>query len=139
MHRSPTVLGAMTPFPITTGPDTQVIAARAILKGHEIRHLPVVMDGIVIGVLTEADLELAEHLTGEPEMPVLRLIRRPPVRVDVETPLKVAVRRMASEGRDAAVVEREGRLVGILTLTDVSKVLVQLMPGPFVDQGGPAA
>ena len=139
MNRSPTVIGAMTPFPVVAGPTTQLIAARAMLKGHEIRHLPVVEHGEVKGVLSEAELELAEKLTGQPELPIGALCHRPPVRVTTEESLKSAVRRMAMAGAGAAVVERNGRLAGILTLSDISDVLLRLLPAPFVDQGGPVA
>ncbi len=139
MQRSPTVLGAMTPFPVVADPKTQLIAARAMLKGHEIRHLPVVEHGEVKGVLSEAELELAEKLSGQPDMPIGAVLHREPVRVAIDESLKVAVRRMAAAGADCAVVERHGRLAGILTLSDISDVLLRLLPGPFVDQGGPVA
>jgi acetoin utilization protein AcuB len=129
----------MTPFPVVADVGTQLIAARAILKGHEIHHLPVMEHGEVKGVLSEAELELAEKLTGEPELPIGRVIHRDPVRVEVDEPLKVALRRMAQAGSDCAVVERNGRLAGVLTLSDISDVLLKLLPGPFVDQGGPVA
>jgi len=136
---SPTVLGAMTPFPVVAAPDTHVIAARAMLKGHEIRHLPVVDDGVVKGVLTESELELAEKLTGQPDLPIGALCHREPVRLGLDVSLKTAVRRMAQAGADCAVVERNGRLAGILTLSDVSDVLLRILPSPFIDQGGPVA
>ena len=140
MKVDPTVLGAMTPFPVVAAPDTHVIAARAMLKGREIRHLPVVDgNGDVLGVLTEAELELAEKLTEEPERPIGSLLHREPVRLGLEVSLKVAVRRMAQAGADCAVVERNGRLAGILTLSDVSDVLLRILPSPFVDQGGDVA
>jgi predicted transcriptional regulator len=136
---SPTVLRAMTPFPLVIAPDATWIAARALMRGHDIRHLPVVDGDQVVGLISLAELELAKRLTGREDHTVRALCVRDPVRVAGETPLKEAIRLMAERGADAAVVERRGRLAGVLTLTDIGDLLLSLLPGPFVDQGGPRA
>jgi CBS domain-containing protein len=136
----PTVIQAMTPFPLTIESGASCIAARSMMVGHEIRHLPVVDDNdAIIGVVSMSDLELSKALTGDEEQLVSTLCIRPAVRIDIEETLRAAVRKMSLGDSDAAVVERHGRLAGIITLTDISDVLLGLLPGPFFDNGGPVA
>ena len=140
MSGNPTVLQAMTPFPIVVEPDTTWIAARALMQGHDIRHLPVVDEhGGVVGMVTLSDIELAKKLLGREDDPVRILCWREPLRIGTEATFNEAIRRMSEHGVDAAVVERHGRLAGVLTLSDIGDVLLGLLPSPFVDQGGPAA
>ena len=130
----PSVISVMTPFPVHAEADTSVIAAQAMMKGHEVRHLPVQRRGEVIGVVTESDLRAATALTASPEMPLARLCTRPPVVVHHDAPLREAVLVMADEGVDAAVVLRNGRLAGILTLSDICGELLRRLPAPFVHE-----
>lgn len=131
---SPSVVSVMTPFPVHVAADTPLIAAQAMMKGHEIRHLPVEQDGKVIGVVTEADLRNAVALTASPEMPIGRLCTRPPLAVPLDVPLKTLVMQMSDEGVDSAVVLRHGRLAGIVTLSDICEELLRRLPTPFVDE-----
>ena len=140
MGTHPTILQAMTPFPVTVRASDSCLVARAMMAGHEIHHLPVLDDAdAVIGILTLADLDLAKALMDDEEMAVAGLCVRAPVRVDVDESLKRAVRAISRAGADAAIVERQGRLAGILMLSDIGDVLLGLLPGPFFDQGGPVA
>lgn len=137
---SPTLIQAMTPFPVTVDPDASCIAVRAMMAGHEIHHVPVVDDeDRILGVVSLADLDLAKALLDDEERAVSTLCVRPPVRVSIDASLREAVRQMSRQGADVAIVERQGRLAGILTMSDLGDVLTGLLPGPFLDQGGPVA
>jgi len=140
MGTHPTVIQAMTPFPVSVKASDSCFVARAMMAGHEIHHLPVLDDDDhVIGVVTLADLDLAKVLLDDEEVEVRKVCVRPPVRVDIDDPLRRAVRRISKAGADSAVVERNGKLAGILTLSDIGDVLLGLLPGPFFDRGGPVA
>jgi len=137
---TPTVIQAMTPFPVTVEASATCLAARAIMAGHEIHHLPVLdRHDKVVAIVSLADLDLAKALVGDEDVPLARLCVREPVRIDFDESLKAAVRKISRAGADAAVVERHGRLAGILTLSDIGDVLLGLLPGPFFDKGGPVA
>lgn len=137
----PSVLTVMTPFPVHATADTSIIAAQAMMRGHDVHHLPVERDGQVIGVVSEADLRTAVALTESNEMPVARLCTRDPLVVETDAPVRGVVIRMAEEGVDAAIVLRQGRLAGIVTLADICEELLRRMPAPFVPPvgGGDAA
>ena len=134
MEAGPSVLTVMTPFPVHAPPDTSVIAAQALMKGHEVRHLPIQRNGHVIGVVSESDLQMATDLLGGSDFPVWRLCTKPPLVVHTEAPVRAVIAEMADLGVDAAVVLRQGRLAGIVTLTDICEALLRMLPGPFLDE-----
>jgi acetoin utilization protein AcuB len=134
MPLGPSVISVMTPFPAHAEADTSIIAAQAMMMGHDVRHLPVQRDGRVIGVVNESDLRTATTLTANPEMPIGRLCTRPPVVVHHDAALRDALLAMSDEGVDAAVVLRNGRLAGILTLSDICGELLRRLPAPFVEE-----
>ncbi|MEO0601941.1 MAG: CBS domain-containing protein, partial [Myxococcota bacterium] len=109
--------------PVHVTAETSIIAAQSMMKGHDVRHLPVVDDGAVVGVIREQDLELAATLTASTHLPVGRLCVHDPLVVETDESLEVVVRRMAALGHDAAVVLRQGRLAGIVTTTDITQFL----------------
>ncbi len=140
MGNHPNVIQAMTPFPVTVKASATCLVARAMMAGHEIHHLPVVdAHDAVLAIVSLAELDLAKALTGDEDVSIARLCVREPVRIDIEESLKTAVRKISRAGADAAVVERNGKLAGILTLSDIGDVLLGLLPGSFFDKGGPVA
>lgn len=63
-----TVAACMTRDPITIAPDAPVLDAAQQLLEHKIGGLPVVEDGLVVGVITESDLfrVLIDDVTAKP-------------------------------------------------------------------------
>ncbi|ALV32442.1 CBS domain-containing protein [Streptomyces sp. CdTB01] len=49
-----------TPDPVVVGPDDPVGTAVALMRTHAVRRLPVVEDGMPVGVVSLADLAVAE-------------------------------------------------------------------------------
>lgn len=122
-RRSVPVIQVMTPFPVHVAGGTSLIAAQSIMKGHDVRHLPVVRDGVVLGVVRAHELEIASSLAGSTELSVERLCVNEPLVVETDAAIDTVVARMAAEGHDAAVVLRRGRLAGIVTTTDICQFL----------------
>jgi len=58
---------------ITIDPDADLIEAAKIMEKHKIRRLAVVRKGILLGVLTAADI--ARHLEGYVDSEVRRILR----------------------------------------------------------------
>ena len=56
MRLNEMVGGWMTENPITLAPERGVIEAYALMTQHDIRHLPVVEEGRLIGMLSDRDL-----------------------------------------------------------------------------------
>ncbi len=112
------------------------MSAQNMMREHSIRHLPVVDQGKIVGVISQRDLQAvtgvvnkdAKHIT------VGMVCRGDPFIVDANTALDVVAQKMAMSGVGSALVQRDDKLVGILTTVDVcrllSETLRELHPSP---------
>lgn len=103
----------MTPDPVVVQPTTLVSTCRELVADGRFRHLPVVDDGWLVGVLHAADLQAAEPgaLVQELDAQVVPL-------VDVASPLADVLRALASTNNDVVVVTEGGRPIGVYTEHD---------------------
>lgn len=103
-------------------------AARTLMNEHGIRHLPVTdPQGRLFGLLSERDLLLAEALTPIEDPTVGVICTTPPYIVDIGTRLDYVVDEMARWQRGSALIVKQNKLVGILTTTDVCRILALLL------------
>ena len=122
----------MTPFPHTVDVDVPLAEAEAMLVRGGFHHLPVLDGHLIVGVLTPHDVVLAHQVRdeGNPDKPIsLRAAveRVEPLVVDIHDRLEAVVLTMAARRATHALVTRQGRLAGILTTTDVCRVLAALL------------
>lgn len=91
-----------------------------VMAWSGVRHLPVLEDRKVVGVLTEGDL-LARRTAGQAdiEAPVSQVMKHPAELAGPEDDLRLAAARMVERRIGCLPVVREGALVGILTRSDV--------------------
>lgn len=134
----PTLGAAMTAFPWSVGLDDPVARARALMREHDIRHLPVMSDGALVGIVRQREIDLVEA-TGGAALKVGDVCRPDPYVVDLATPLEVVLEVMAQRRVDAALVVRKGKLAGILTFGDVCRGFSGFIRGLFPDGGDTAA
>jgi CBS domain-containing protein len=136
-----TVGDLMTTPPTTVGPDETVGAALELMLYDGIRHLPVVEDDSLIGLVSERDL-LPERITR-----AFPALRECPVRDAMATALETAApgdaitdaaARMAELGISSLPVVANGRLVGILTSTDILAERGRDLAPPSNDRTAPA-
>lgn len=125
----PIIQKHMTKSPHAIGIDQPLIVAHALMKKHEIRHLPVLDGGALVGVITDRDLSLIEtlrevdpkHVTVEDAMSSSVYAIKP------ETPLEEVVITMAERKYGCAVVMHHNQVVGIFTTVDACRVLAELL------------
>lgn len=127
MHKASTVLAGMSPFPHTIAVSAPLAAARAMMEAHGIHHLPVVDGQRLVGIISPGDAERgAGGVVGD-------ACRRDVLVVDVHRALASACREMAARHLGAALVTKDGRLVGILTSSDVCRILADVLDPPELD------
>lgn len=120
----------MTPAPVTVAPSTPVPKVQGLMRHRRIRHLPVVEDGRLVGIITDRDVRTVEPspatslAAGEmryllDRLTVRAVMTRPVITVEPREALAEAVRLML-ENRIGGLPVMEGeRLVGILTEVDL--------------------
>lgn len=123
----------MTPLPFSIGIEARVLEARELMAEHDIRHLPVTDDGRLAGVVTQRDIGLV--LDPELDLPFHEELRVRSVCsldayvVEPDTPLDDVVDEMARRRIGSALVARDGRLLGIFTVTDACRLLAATLRG----------
>ena len=119
-EQDPPVERVMTPDPVVVDRGaTLAEAARAMAAGR-FRHVPVVEDDVLLGLLSDRDLRLAAGRDEPDDARVADLMATEVVTTEPGAPLSQAARRMVEHRISALPVEDErSRLVGILSATDV--------------------
>jgi CBS domain-containing protein len=134
----PTLGAAMTPFPWSVRLEDPVERARALMRQHDIRHLPVMSGGALVGVVRQREIDLVEVAAGA-ALVVGDVSRPDPYVVDLATPLETVLAGMAERRVEAALVVRRGKLAGILTATDVCRSYSGFIRALFSDDDDSAA
>ena len=115
----PKVSTLMAGDPLTVQPGTLVSDAVRIARAHGIRHLPVVEDGRLVGILSDRDLRAAVGTGHATDANAAGMMTSDPLTVSPEDALSHAAELMASYKISGLPVVRDGHLVGIVTLTDL--------------------
>jgi acetoin utilization protein AcuB len=125
----PTVQKYMTSFPHTVDADRTIAQADGIMREHQIRHLPVMKSGDLVGMLTSRDVALISSLrdVDPTKVPVDAAMSTEVYAVSPDSPLDEVAKEMASKKYGSAVVMQNGRVVGIVTTVDLCNALAELL------------
>lgn len=115
----------MTKNPYTIPPTETMARACGMMWAHQVRHLPVVENGRVRGMVCEHDLRMARLLRElDPGNVVVESVMDTcPGTVQKDAFLTDVVRRMQLNHWDAVLVLRDDELVGVFTVTDALREL----------------
>lgn len=128
----------MNPNVITVDADDSMLDATKRLKEHNIRHLPVLEKGKLVGVITDRDLKRAapSDATALEAHELLYLIANIKVReIMTRNPITVPYNYTIEEAAELLlqarisgmpVVNKDGDVIGTITQTDLFKVLISL-------------
>ena len=119
---------------VTLSPDETAATALALCRERRIRHLPVLEEGRIIGIVSDRDLRSSTPALGDPdraaalqEVLVEDVMAREVVTVLPDDPIEQAANTMR-EGKIGCLPVLEGDdLVGIITASDVMDALVYLV------------
>jgi acetoin utilization protein AcuB len=135
------VRDCMTFDPVTIGPDARLYDALNVMCSHKVHRLPVLEDGLLVGIVSEKGLLYALPPEDHPlswieagartaSMLVRQIMVREVVTICPDTPIEQAAAIMADHAIGALpVVETPGSrvLTGIITETDIFKVFVEML------------
>lgn len=127
----PSVQKFMSTSPHSIGVDQTLEHAHRLLREHDIRHLPVLSGGKLVGIVTDRDLAVIESLSGvsQKDVPVEEAMSSSVYAVAPDTPLDEVADEMARHKYGSAVVMQNGHVVGIFTTVDACRALHDLLHG----------
>ncbi|TSA81777.1 CBS domain-containing protein [Deinococcus detaillensis] len=140
MNTSRPVSEVMTPRPLTLSPSANLAKAAMTMQTMRVERLPVVHQGQLVGILTDGEVRRALPAIHEGLTPwefavragsllVRQAMRSPVLTVEEHSRLGAALEMMVERRIGGVpVVNEDGGLVGILTLTDVLKAAAQAAP-----------
>lgn len=129
----------MTPNPITITEDTPFQDALKLIRDRRIRRLPVLDPrGRLVGIIAEKDLlyaapspattlsifEMNYHLA---RLRISQIMRRDVITTTPDTTVEQAAQVMAESKIGCLPVMSEGKLVGIITETDIFKTFLEML------------
>ena len=128
------VKDSMTREIVTLAPDETVGTALALCRERRIRHLPILSEGRLVGIVSDRDLRSATPAFGEPERAAAlqKVLVEDVMASDVifalpDDPIEQAANTMRERRIGCLPVVEGGEIVGILTVSDVMTALVYLV------------
>jgi acetoin utilization protein AcuB len=123
---------------IAVSPDVPIHDVLVMFKKEHIRRAPVMKDDKLVGIVSERDLLNASPspVTSLSVWEINYLISKVTVKqvmskkvktIDIDTPIEEAARIMADSKIGGMPVIRSGKVVGIITETDLFKIFLELM------------
>lgn len=127
----------MTPDVITITPETTLPEAHKLMTDYQIRRLPVVKDGRLVGIVTRGDIRGAEASDATSlsvwelnyllsQLKIKGIMTRRPIVISQEATIDEAAQVMLEHKISGLpVVDLHGELVGIITESDIFRIVVQ--------------
>jgi acetoin utilization protein AcuB len=115
----------MTEARFFSSPEESVLLAYQRMLEHDVRHLPVLRSGKLVGVLFKSDLKLAQALPPEVVRPISveSVMVTEYYTVAPDEALDVAAREMSKRKWGSAIVLDQGKVTGVFTTTDALRAL----------------
>lgn len=119
----------MTASPHSIGRDQPLAKAHRIMLEHDLRHLPVLERGKIVGILTQRDLYFVETIAAvDPETECVDEAMSPDVYcVSPSSKVQEVVTEMAKHKYGCAIVLEDSKVVGLFTTTDALRMLADLL------------
>lgn len=111
---------------IAVGANMNAMAALRVMYRNAVHHLPVVAEGVCIGLISATDLLFAiAGASPEALLTVSGLCQRPVPHVAATASSAEAADRMLEAGTDALVVTTGGEVLGVLTAMDLVRAAAE--------------
>ena len=123
---------------LTVSPDMSALDAQAFMRREHVRRAPVIQDGKLVGIVTEGDLLNASPTQATllsvweinylvSKIKVSQVMTKKVRTIDENTPIEEAARVMIDNKIGGLPVLRDGKVVGIITETDLFKVMLEML------------
>ncbi len=123
---------------VTVDINTPILDAQKIMREKNIKRLPVMKNGKLVGLVTkhmllEASPSPATTLSVYElnylisKMTVKDIMVKDPITLSPDTPVEEAIRLGTEKGIGGFPIVEDGKLVGIITQTDITKVIYEVL------------
>jgi IMP dehydrogenase len=118
--------------PITLGPDRLVKEALEVMSRYSISGVPITVDGVLVGILTNRDLRFETNV----DQPINNLMTKENLVTAEEGTTLEQAKKILQKHRieKLPVVDKRGKLKGLITIKDIEKA--QAFPQATKDQRG---
>jgi len=118
----------MTKDVISITKDRSIQECVNLMKKHSIRHLPVVEDGKLVGLVTEGDLRQIFLASLIEDLTIKDVMISDPITVSPDTEIEDAAKVIFyNKIGGLPVVDEEDRLLGIITVADILAAFIEIM------------
>jgi CBS domain-containing protein len=125
----------MREHPVTIDPDATLSAAQELMLENEVRRLPVVERGELVGIITNSDIlrQIPANVEEVDDDTRLLLTQRTvrevmtysPMTINPSATIQEAAERMLEYQISGLPVVRNGKVVGIITESDIFRLVVE--------------
>lgn len=130
----------MTRDPLTATRRASIYDVRRMMEEHNIRRLPILDGDRLVGIVSKSDImeatppnfssySLHELNSFLSQMAVSEIMTKHPLTVTPDTPIEVAAKLMRKYKVASLPVLETGRLVGIITESDLFDAFIEIMGG----------
>ena len=118
----------MTKFPHTIGVNQRLPKAKEMMREFDVRHLPVLEAGQLVGIISDRDVNFAESIPSvDTEKLAIEEVYTPdPYQVAADANLIEVCQNMIDKKIGCALITEQGNLMGIFTWIDALKAFVKL-------------
>ncbi|MCB0370304.1 MAG: CBS domain-containing protein [Bdellovibrionales bacterium] len=129
MKSIPSIERYMTAAPITIGVEQSLEKASKLMYEHQIRHLPVLKGGQLVGILSDRDIKMVTSLkdVDPTKVAIEEALTADPFTVSPKAPLNEVCAQMAEHKFGSVLVLDNHKLVGIFTWVDALYAFQELL------------
>jgi acetoin utilization protein AcuB len=128
------VAECMTRSPVVVGADDFLSKAEAKMKDGGFRRLPVVHEGMLVGIITDRDVRQYKGVSDK--IRIHSVMSHPVKTITPEETMETAARLILEHNIGGLPVVRGGDVVGIVTTRDLLRVLINSLPEHRVSTAG---
>lgn len=118
----------MTKFPHTIGVNQRLPKAKEMMREYDVRHLPVLQGGELVGIISDRDINFAESIPSidTDKLTIEEVYTADPFQVNPTEDLLKVCQSMSEKKIGCALITEQNNLIGIFTWIDALNAFVKI-------------